>query len=77
MNFKPFKKLDAGSTEQIFSNVEHLGLLDVAHVHPGNTYEFIEIKMGERVKRISWDDQSKHVPQNFLTFFNVLKSYVE
>lgn len=77
MNFEPSKRLATSTTEQLFSNIETLGLQNVNYMKPGNTYKFIEIKSASGVNRISWDDMSKNVPQSFLTYFNVLKSHVE
>ena len=77
MNFEPSNRLTTSVTEQLFSNIETLGLNEVNYMKPGNTYKFIEIKSLKGVNRISWDDMSKNVPKSFLTYFNVLKSHVE
>ena len=77
MNFEPAKRLNPSVTQQLFSNVETLGLHGVNYMRPGNTYKFIEIKSPAGVNRISWDDMSQDVPKTFLTYFNVLKSHVE
>lgn len=77
MNFTPHKKIDQSLTDQMFENVAFLKLMKVNYMNPGNTYEFIEIKQDDQTNRISWNDQSKAVPQDFIKFYKVLSSLTE
>ena len=48
------KKMDSNDVDQLFNVIDVLGIMDIELNSPGNSYKFIELKMGESEKRLVW-----------------------
>ena len=77
MNFVGKERLEKNVTDQLFSNIEVLGLQSLQYMKPGNTYAFIEIKIDGQVNRLSWNDMDTSAPSKVQSYYKILQSHVK
>ena len=68
------KKTDA---TQMFQNLNSLGLFDAEESNPGNIYKFIEIKIGDQVKRLVWDGSKQAAEPNLNLFYSNMEHFIQ
>jgi hypothetical protein len=60
----------------LLKTAETLGLSKLDLVHPGNTYNFIEVPDGQKTKRLSWGDPKYQVDPKIQDLYNQLTKLV-
>ena len=71
--YEKLNSLSSRQVKQIFSSYDHLHLSDIDYNVPGNTYNFIEYKLGPMSKRITWGPNND-LPKEIGIFYQILNN---
>jgi hypothetical protein len=66
------KNAGAKKAKSLYKMIETLGLEKIDFLHPGNTYDFVEVFRDDRAKRIAWGAKDYPVDTKILDFYRQL-----
>ena len=70
-------KIKKNDATQLFLNISNLSLFSVDHMQPGNLYQFVEFRIGDQIKRISWDANKPCPIPNVNLFYKNMNSILQ
>jgi len=69
--------IDKIQTEQLFSQIEQLGLRNIKHNIPGNMYSFIRIGTAQGEHKLVWGNESMPKNESIVTYYKILRNLVK